>query len=300
MENYGYEKPVSELLRLGRKKLESRHPETWMDYIGQFGFTSEHIPELIKLYEDETFQDSDFWEEPEGLAFVHVINVLGQLGDRSALPFLLNLAETEKDSDWVWENVPTALSLFDKDILPDLKASVQRVLEDDITATTVLNAMNELAKRNPDIQQEVFDFWVELLEDYEKNDYGLNARLISYFANFKYEPVLPLIEKAFKAKRVDEFYSGDYFDILVDYGLQEDDPNRKKDYFGPSGEIFKQMRQIWADAENPVAEHDAPSFRSPFDYIDNSNATKPQVSKKKKKAKRKQAKKSRKQNRKKK
>lgn len=298
MENYDYEKPVSELLHLGRPE-RREDPIKWIDYIEEYGFTSEHFLELQRLFNDERFQDRDYWEKPEGIAFVHVLRVLGQLNDKSTLPFLLHVAETEEDNDWIWEEIPIVLSLFGKDILPDLKESMLRVRDNHITDSTILNALNRLAIIESEIQTEIFEFWLELLLDYKTNDYGLNSHLIVYLSEHKYEPALPLMEQAFKAKRVDEFICGDYFDILVKYGLEDDDPGREKEYFGPSGEAFQMMRDsldrlLHSTPEPPTNRH---IVAEDWDFVGKPTAN-ARNAKKKKKAKRKQAKKSRQKNRK--
>ena len=284
MENYGYEKPVSELLHLGKSSLRDNEPEHWIDYVSEYGFTSEHIPELQRLYEDDQFQNSDFWDEPEGMAFVHVLRVLGQLKDETTLPFLFNIVEIEEDSDWVWEQIPYVLAQFGSSILSKIQENLDRLREQGhfLPSSLLLNALNIMGKEYPEIQPEIFDYWLDVLKDYETNDYGLNAELINMFADHKYEPALPLIEQAFKAQRVDEFYSGDYEDTLVDYGLKEADPNRKPKYFSPYLDDLPELRDMLEREPNP------------------SPPSRERKIKKKKKAKRKQAKKSRRKNRKKK
>lgn len=301
MENYGYEKPVSELLYLGREKLDSKDPHEWIDYIDTYGFTSEHTSELQRLYHDQQFKDTKFDDQPEWYAYIHVLHVLGQLHNIASLPFLLEIAETEQKNDWVLEDLPYVLSLYGADVFQPIKACFTRNSDSDFLSSTLLHALSIIATRDPEIRQDIFDYWMELLSNYETNDFSINTDIVCYFADHKYEPALPLMEKAFKAKRVDEFVSGDYIDILVEFGYVENDLDREKDYFGPSGELFKRMRESLEAIQNSHAEIDenADEDNNPFEMMDSSNATKRKISKSKKKSKRKQAKKSRKNNRKK-
>lgn len=270
--NYGYSEPVSHLLTLGRPK--GRGEEDWLNYVELYGFTAEHIPELLRLYEDETFQNRSFWQTPEGVAFVHVLRVLGQLHDESALPFLLNLAETEEDSDWVWEEIPSVLAQYGSAIIPQIQAAILRKRETFILGATLIQVLEDLSEKFPETREDILQFMISVLEDFEKNDAGINAKIISRFAQEKYMPALPLIEKAFANNSVDDFYAGDWDDIQVKYGLKEHDPNKKAGF----GKLF--------DARGGIGFNRK---------VDNKKNSKPDS---KKKSKRKQAEKSKKQNRK--
>lgn len=284
MENYGYEKPVSELLHLSRPELRE-DPIKWVAYIEEYGFTSEHIPELKRLYEDEQFQNSDFWDESEGFAFAHVLRIFGQLKDESTIPFLLRVSEGENESEWTWETVPIVLSLFGAEILPKVIENFKDLDKNNqfMPCVVMLRTTEELMTQYPEKKQVIYDFWMDALKDYETNDYSLNATIIEILSRRQYEPALPLIEEAFKAWCVDELVMGSYYDVLVEYGIEEEDPDRKPNYFRSEMEA---LLGIVESMDKLESKSKSPSVKSTPN------------SQKKKKKKRKQAKKSQRKNRK--
>jgi hypothetical protein len=284
MENYGYEKPVSDLLHLGGSSA-NESVEEWIDYVGEYGFTSEHIPELQRLFEDKQFQVGDFRDEPEGFAFVHVLRVLGQLKDDSTIPFLFRVSEAENESDWTWDTLSAVLPLFGVGVLPKVIENFRHLDKDKqfIPCAIMLRATEELLKQYPELKQDIYDFWMDVLKDYQTNDYSLNATIIVMLSTQRYKPALPLIEEAFKAQRVDELVMGDYYDVLVEYGLEEADPDRKPEYFSPEMDEFRAMAESLDELAPKPKLSTVKSARN---------------TKKKKKAKRKQAKKSQRKNRK--
>jgi hypothetical protein len=53
-----YAPPVDRLLTHGKLK-GSYRAESWPDYVHEFGFTTDHVPELIRLMTDKTYWEGD-------------------------------------------------------------------------------------------------------------------------------------------------------------------------------------------------------------------------------------------------
>ena len=55
-----YQPPVSNLLTIGRPKQIGRNQ--WFDYVEAYGFTEDHVPDLIRMASDEDWN----WHDKHG------------------------------------------------------------------------------------------------------------------------------------------------------------------------------------------------------------------------------------------
>ncbi len=221
-----YQPPVSALLTLGRPM--DRDFSEWTDYVETYGFTPAHIPELIRLFKDETFLNTEPGKQPEPYAFIHAMRALGQLRDETALNFLIELAETEDEIDWVWEDVPYAIALMGPSVLPRLEASLERTSREMLTALTIAACVEKVAELHPEAKDTCVAILTRRLEHAADNDEGLNGSLISTLIDLKAVDALPVIEKAFATNNVDLMMAGDWDDVQVEFGLKEPDPNKPR------------------------------------------------------------------------
>lgn len=272
-----YQPPVSALLTIGRPG--DKTFADWPDYIALHGFTSDHIPELSRLVTDQTYMEPEYDERAEVYAFIHAIRALGQLRDAAALPVLLQIAETEMDSDWIWEQIPYAIALIGPSAIPQLAASLGRTKNQAITGLTVVDCIEKMTEVHPEAREECIAVLTDRLAQAADNDAGVNANIISTLADFKALDSLSVIEQAFATDNVDLMVMGDWDDVQVEFGLKEPDPNKPRRVNPVMQEILETMTL------NNTGGHSA------------RTASK-RKAKAKTKAKRKQAKKSRRQTRK--
>lgn len=221
-----YQPPVSALLTLGRPR--DKAFSEWPDYVGTYGLSASDVPELIRLFKDETFLDPEPGKRPEPYAFIHAMRALGQLRDEAALNFLLELAETEEDSDWVWEDVPYTIALMGPSVLPRLEASLERTSKEMVIGLTLVTCLEKMAELHPDTRQVCIDILTRRLEHAADNDDGVNGSIISTLIDLKALDSLPVIEKAFATNNVDLMVAGDWDDVQVGFGLKEPDPNKPR------------------------------------------------------------------------
>lgn len=222
-----YQPPVSALLKIGRP--EEMDVAKWVDYPAQYGLKQEHIPELIRLMQDDTFYATEWWDEPEQYALIHAYRTLGQLQSDEALVALIHKAETETDVDWVWEEIPHAIAMYGPDALPEIDAALQRSRQTFIQAVTLLDCLKEIAAKHPETQDHYHNTIISLLKESGQNDPGVNGDLVARIAKNKLEEALPIAKAAFEQNHVDEMITGDYDDLLVDFGLKEPDPKKKRE-----------------------------------------------------------------------
>lgn len=133
-------------------------------------------------------------------------------------------------------------------------------------------SLHATGKAHPEKREQCAGVLASVLENYEKNDEGLNGFIVFDLVRLNAVEHIGIIEKAFKADRVDEMIMGDFEDVQVELGLLK-------------GRITKPARPRFSEESN---------VRDEF----NETEKKANRDKKKEKNKRKQEKKSRKTNRK--
>jgi hypothetical protein len=217
-----YTSPVSKLLSLG--KPESVLPEQWPNYL-ELGLGSEHIPELIHMATDPEFrgpesEEKSEDEDPDYWAPLHAIRALGQLHAGIAAEPLVNLLAGLKDDEWMLEELPSVFGMIGPVAIPALTAYLADSSNDIYLRAYTSNGLLEIANRYPEHREESIAAISKQLEAFEENDFELNAFIIGDLARLKAVETLPLIERAFKADRVDEFVVDLDF-VLEEFGLKE-------------------------------------------------------------------------------
>ena len=268
-----YRKPVDALLTLGDLQ-ESHHQ--WLDY-SEYGIGADHIPDLIQLATDSELHGADS-ESLEVWAPIHAWRALGQLRAEEAIAPLLNLFhELEEDGwgDWVGEELPRVFGLIGAAAIPALTAYLADTSRDVSPRISAAQALFDIAMSNAEAQEACVAAFTHQLEAFRKNDRELNGFLIWYLMDLHAIEAVPLIKRAYAARRVDKMVVGDWEDVQVELGLKSD---------------FERDTEFFMDDIEDMDPEDRPF------------AFKPQSSAKRKKAKTKRnmARKSRKQNRKKK
>jgi hypothetical protein len=212
-----YQEPVSRLLTfgdfhdIGHGKLPN--------YVEQFGFTDEDIPELIRMATDETFNTLNS-DRPEVWAPLHAWHTLGQLHAAAAVEPLLGLLAL--DDDYVYEEMPEVFGNLGGAAIPALT----QYLADDTpiiwARITVADCLREIATTHPDQREAAIAPLLQQLERYAENDDNLNSTLINNLAMLKVVEAAPLMEQAFASGEIDEFLTGSWARVQVDLGLKQE------------------------------------------------------------------------------
>ena len=217
-----YTSPVDKLLTLG--KPESTTPDSWPNYL-EIGLGPQHIPELISMATDPVFrsleaeQESEE-EDPDYWAPLYAIRALGQLHAETAVEPLVNLLAVLEDDEWMLEELPSVYGMIGPAAIPALSAYLSDASHDVYSRAYASNGLIDIAKRYPESREECIAAISKQLEAFEENDYELNAFIIGDLTGINAVETLPLIERAFKADRVDEFVINlDY--VLEEFGLKE-------------------------------------------------------------------------------
>jgi Protein of unknown function (DUF1186)/PBS lyase HEAT-like repeat len=231
-----YTSPVDKLLTLGEP--EPFRPEKWPDYL-EFGLSSEHIPDLIRMATDFELRslesEEDEEEEPEFWAPIHAVRALGQLHAEAAAEPLVNLLAELKDDEWMLEELPSVFGMIGPAAIPALIAYLADSSHEMYSRAYASDGLVEIGKNHQESRLECIAAISKQLEAFEENDYGLNAFLISDLTRIKAIDALPLIERVFEADRVDEFVIN-LDDVYVELGLKE-----REIVESPFLEMFKEI-----------------------------------------------------------
>lgn len=216
MSTIPYTPPVDKLLTLGEP--EPFTPDRWPNYL-ELGLGPEHIPDLIRMATDQELSTADS-ESVESWAPIHAMRALGQLHAEAAIEPLIQLLTVQAEDEWTQEDLRYVFGLIGPAAIPALAAYLADTSHELYPRGYAAHGLEEIGNWHPESRSEVIAAFTKQLEAFEENDYELNAFLISGLSRLKAVEVLPLIERAFAADRVDEFVIG-LDDVLVEFGLKE-------------------------------------------------------------------------------
>lgn len=210
--SHNYQPPVDKLLAAGECQVSE-----FGDY-SEYGFTQEHVPELIRMAGDDSLHWADS-DSAEVWAPVHAWRVLGQLKATEAVEPLLQLLHTYRDSDWVQEEIPRIMEMIGPPALPALRNYLSPPEHGDFPRVAAANGVSLIGAAYPDRREECVEILTRQLQEFEANEETLNAFLISYLGDLKAVESADTIEKAYAAERVDLTILGDWEDAQIELGL---------------------------------------------------------------------------------
>jgi hypothetical protein len=213
-----YSSPVNKLFSYGFPS----DNDDWSDYL-KFGFTEEHIPELIKLAGETDLILSDS-EKAENWAPVHAWRVLGQLKANDAAKPLMNLFHELEDENWSDEELPTVFALIGASTLPFLASYLADRSRKNSPRISAAGCINEVGKLNKDVTENCIALLTAQLEKYEENPPELNGFLIWFLTDFKALDSLATIKEAFERECVDESIIGGFSNVEYELGLTDKPP----------------------------------------------------------------------------
>jgi hypothetical protein len=215
-----FSEPVLRLISLG--EAEARRP-TWPDYL-EFGITSEHIPELLRIITDvEAFWPEEDINAPEVYTPNHAWRTLGQLKAQEAIQPLIDLIDQneELDVDWIMEEIPEVMGMIGPVCIPALREYLLSSEKKVWASVTVAHSLAEVGKQAPESRSDCVAALQACLENYATNHETVNAFLISYLADLQAAEAAPLVERAYQADCVDTMDAGDFEDYQIAVGLLE-------------------------------------------------------------------------------
>ena len=214
IKEHDYKAPVSHLLTRGQTAIKE-----WPNYL-ELGLSKEHIPELIRMVEDEDL----YWAEEEDLrwwAGIHAWRALGQLQAEEAVEPLLKLLYRIDEHDyWVSEEAPMVFKMIGPPALPALTSYLASG-PGLFARICVADSIKRIGDHYPETKEQCIDILTNQLKKFSLNDKALNAFLILYLVKIQALDSMGVIREAFHNKRVDYNVMGDLEDVEIHFGIRE-------------------------------------------------------------------------------
>ena len=212
---YNYAPPVSELLSLGYPRQRPR----WVDYPA-LGLTEEHVPELIRMLQDEDLHWAD-GESDEVWAPLHTWRALGALRAEAAIEPLVALLPwiDDYDDDWLIDDLPDIFAQIGEPAVPALGI----FLADDRyglwARVTAAGSLGKIGQAHPEAREVCVAALSTQLAHFNTVDEELNGFIVSALVDLKAVEAAPVMEQAFAADKVDISVLGDWEDVQIALGL---------------------------------------------------------------------------------
>ena len=226
----------------------------------KLGFTNEHIPDLIRLVEDEELRDLP-WDEdghvpPQVYAQVHAWRTLAQLNAPEAIPSLIGLLHfiEDDDDDFVGEEIPRMLGQLGAPAIESCRAYLADINKNIFSRVAAGHALSKIGQQHPKTRDACVQALMSTLQDYQNDDETVNAFTLSYLAELKAVEAAPLAEEIFKADCAELEIAGDYEDYQIRVGLLEKRLTKSKFRSITDPEIRKIIADISLAEESRVRE----------------------------------------------
>ncbi|AFY81946.1 hypothetical protein [Oscillatoria acuminata] len=209
-----YSHPVNQLLTFGdcfKIKYDT-------NYLEKFGFTPEHIPELIRMAVDPELN----WAESDTLevwAPVHAWRSLGQLRAEEAIDPLIALFDEIEDIDWTSSEIPLVFKQIGPVAIPSLAAYLDKPEPDEYHIEIAGSSLTEIGTEYPEFRDECVKLLTEKLAKFQENSPALNGFLISDLIDLEAVESAQVMESAFAADCVDKLIVGDWDEVQFLLGL---------------------------------------------------------------------------------
>ncbi|AFY81949.1 HEAT repeat domain-containing protein [Oscillatoria acuminata] len=209
-----YSHPVNQLLSFG----DCFKIKNDTNYLEKFGFTPEHIPELIRMTVDPELN----WAESDTLevwAPVHAWRSLGQLRAEEAIDPLISILDEIEDIDWTSREMPSVFGKIGPAAIPSLAAYLDNPAPDIYHLSIPASCLQKIGTEHPDSRDECVKILTEKLAKFQENDPTFNGFLLLDLVKLKAVESVPVIQSAFAADCIDESIMGDWDEVQFRLGL---------------------------------------------------------------------------------
>lgn len=257
-----YSPPVSRLLAYGSPN--AFKPEDWPDYVGELGFTAEHVPELLTLMQDTALADIDpdeppplpDYADPELLwcAPVHAWRALAQLKVLAIFDHAIDLSQSSIE-EWAREEFVDIIQRWGPAVIDPVVQLIEPNLTDD-DILFLINGLFELPEHYPETRDRVVAELMRWLETYPQNHKDINSFLVLGLLELKATESADLLEKVYASGRIDEFVPGTWARVQVDLGLKEESDFTEEELrpeMPPALQAMSEMIQAFERQQKPDA-----------------------------------------------
>lgn len=218
-----YSDRIAPLLSLGKHGVAT---EESIDYVGQFGFTQEDIPELLQLAQDTDIYMFDYSDmsDDEGWEFYGVIHAwyaLSQMEAPEAKEIFIHLIENTHNGfsdDWILSGFRELIKPYRQEIYPYFIKTTLSEKHDQWVRVEYLNVLRDMAQAG-EIETSIIDTLIESILKNSKDEI-INTMAISACIKLKLSHHHELIVQCFKNDLVDIDHIGDLEDVEIALGLK--------------------------------------------------------------------------------
>ncbi|MDB9525125.1 DUF1186 domain-containing protein [Oscillatoria sp. CS-180] len=247
-----YTPPVADLLTY--EESHSVQSGEWPNYIEAFGFTKEHIPELLKLVQDDIilklFLDKEETEVPADIdpelawaALIHAWRALAQLQATDFVDVAIQLLETYQ-FEWMMQEFPTVFKLIGPSAIEPLAAVLQDQSSERFERMTYSESLKHIGQEYPEERDRCVTYLTNTLENHQDNDPSLNGSLTWSLIDLKAVESAGVIEAAYAAESVDEMFAGSWPNVQVELGLKQREEFTEEELKPKLNPEFERMREM--------------------------------------------------------
>ncbi|MGA7953993.1 MAG: hypothetical protein WCA07_10795 [Gloeobacterales cyanobacterium] len=236
-----YQPPVSQLLSYGKPKNSSG--TQWFDYVKAYGFTNEHIPDLIRLACEE---DLDWQDEAECYAPIHSYRALGQLKAEEAIRPLIRVLDKD-DSDWYMDDLPEVFGMIGSACIPALTDYLNHGERSSFSKMAAARGLTKVAEFYPAHRDEIVHILTEVLSHHQQHPPELNGSLVARLLDLEATESVSVIERAYKEGPMDEMICGSWARVQIELGLATASDFSPEELRHKEPEWIKSIRKKLAD-----------------------------------------------------
>jgi len=216
-----YPEPVSKLLELGETDWDE-----WDDY-SQWGFTPEHISDLIRLGTDHTLiLDLEDHQPAHLWAPLHAWRALAQMEALEAIPPFVELFALDSDeinSDLISEGLLEVLVQLGPPAIEPLEKFLNDPDQPSFGYISAAETLALIGQAHPETRARIVLAITSALEQrYQSNEGDVNGFWIADLLDLQAVESYPVIKKAFEENTVDFTIAGDLEDVEIALGLRQE------------------------------------------------------------------------------
>ncbi len=204
MKKPDYPPPVDRLLALG--ETEDKY-EDWLDYVS-LGLAKSHAAELIRMASDLdllTFNPEEDEDDDLIWAPMHAARALGQFHVAEAVKPLIDTMNSVclKYKYWEDDDIPIIFRLIGAPAVAPLSEYLADASRPMLARAAAANSLEEIGNYLPEPRPDCIAALTEQLRRFRENTPQLNACLVWTLIELYADESLPVIQAAYRAKRVD-------------------------------------------------------------------------------------------------
>jgi hypothetical protein len=250
-ENVQYSDPVKKLITCG----DPRGASKWPSYL-QFGLSSAHVPELMRMLSDEQFTNA-LSSCAEVWAPLHAWRALGQLQAVEAIPTLLDqlVRIDEDDDDWVGEELPEVFAMIGPAAIPALTRYLAASDHGLFARVCAASSLSHIGLHSSEVRLQCIDALVGQLTCSTQNDPTLNGFLVSDLVELQAVEALSSIQRVYQQNCVDPSIVGDCEEVEMKLGVRTSrETPRNQRQWALDGMRHHDNRQTVLPPPRPITE----------------------------------------------